>query len=120
MKTQNNQSKVQCIKRRQFYFLVNYNFNPLKKKNCFYFAYTCVNVYSDKNSMARSRGALIYYFYIIGVGDPLLGLELWCLMPLSTIFQLYRGGRVSGGGNQRKPLTCCKSLTNFMYRRMSE
>jgi len=28
--------------------------------------------------------------------------------PLKTIFQLYRGG------NQRKPLTCRKSLTNFI------
>jgi hypothetical protein len=39
--------------------------------------------------------------------------------PLSTIFQLYRGVQFSfiGGGNQRtqrKPLTCRKSLTNFI------
>ena len=41
------------------------------------------------------------------------GLGLWCLMPLSTIFQLYRGG------NRRKPPTCRKSLTNYhikLYR----
>jgi len=30
-------------------------------------------------------------------------------MPLSTIFQLYRGG-----GNRRKPPTCHKSLANFI------
>ena len=45
-----------------------------------------------------------------------LGLGLWYLMPLSTIFQLYRMTvSFTGGGNQRKPLTYRKSLTNFTH-----
>jgi hypothetical protein len=48
---------------------------------------------------------------------PNVGLRLECLTSFSKIFQLYRGGSFIGEGNQstrRKPLTCCKSLTNFI------
>ena len=39
---------------------------------------------------------------------------LWCLTPLSAIFQLCRGDQNIGGGNRRKPPTCRKSLTNLI------
>jgi hypothetical protein len=46
---------------------------------------------------------------------------IWCLTPLSTIFQLYRGGHFycwRKSEYRRKPPTCGKSLTNFMLYRV--
>jgi hypothetical protein len=42
---------------------------------------------------------------------------VWCLTPLSTLFQLYRGGQFywwRKSEYRRKPLTCRMSLTNFL------
>jgi hypothetical protein len=42
----------------------------------------------------------------------IVSIGLWCLMPLSTIFQLYHAVRFPGGGNQS---TWRKSLINRIY-----
>ena len=49
---------------------------------------------------------------IIGLGGR--GVCLWCLPPLSTIFQLYLAVSFIGEGNWRNPPTSCKSLTNLI------
>ena len=73
-----------------------------------------------------THNAHVLHLRILNVKDStdywfkVKGLGLWYLMPLSTIFQNLYIVVISfiGGGNQstwRKPLTCCKSLTNFYH-----
>jgi hypothetical protein len=47
-------------------------------------------------------------------------LGLWCLTPLQTIFQLYRGGQFIGGGNLEYPqkITDLSHVTNQIYHIM--
>jgi hypothetical protein len=58
----------------------------------------------------------LFSFYIVIICQQYF---LWCLTPLSTIFQLDRGSQLYWWGKPEyleKPPTCHKSLKNYLYR----
>ena len=64
---------------------------PVLKASTYIINYqTCCN--TSDNVCFDLQNCQILYIYHSMVGDW-FGLVLWCLMPLSTIFQLYRGGQ---------------------------
>jgi hypothetical protein len=80
----------------------------------------CVFIYEKKVTVMVNNSTNIKtnppatsYLRSLNKKNPphMLMLGLWYLMPLSTLFQLYRGGW--NQSTQRKPQICHKSLTNF-------
>ena len=70
------------------------------------------DVPGGKSVQAKLVGLYHIYNNILSIN------RVTCLTPLSTIFQLYRGGHLYKWGKpeyaQRKPRTCRKSMTNVI------
>ena len=116
---------IQIIQQQGIYFVSTFSlyFNSPEKmsrvgRKLHHFV-QCINILARDLPILETKW--------IGKGKKvkdILDIEIWvwvqglcCLMPLSIIFQLYRGGQFYWWINRstrRKPPTCRKSLTNFI------
>ena len=85
--------------------------------SCFFWTSYCVLSLLWFTDSHQPPGIFNPLFIYNTMNDPigLVWFDLWCLTPLSTIVQSYRGVSFIGGGNRstrRKPPTCIKSPLN--------